>query len=119
MVGGLIITNDREIDIATLEQAERWVSYGWRVVLDCRGDDDRTIREKAHAYARQYGKRCRVPPVPSDQEIARRLNQVYRLLLGDEYLDAVTKLYALDPGAAIKELQEGLAKVRGLRQQDN
>jgi hypothetical protein len=119
MTRGLIIANDREIDIATSEQAERWMSYGWHVVLDCRGDDERTIREKAHAYAHQHGKRCRVPPILSDQEVTRRLNQAYRLLLGDDYLDAVTKLYALDPGAAIKELQAGLAKVRGPRHQDS
>jgi hypothetical protein len=91
MTRGLIIANDREIDIATPEQAERWATYGWRVALDCSGDDERTIREKAHAYARQHGKRCRVPPVLSDQEITRRLNQVYRLLLSDGSVDAVAK----------------------------
>jgi hypothetical protein len=111
MTRGLIIANDREIDIATSERAERWAVYGWRVALDCRGDDSHTIREKAHAYARQQGKRCRVPPVLSDQEIARRLNQIYRVLLGDDYFDAVTKLYMLDPQAAVKELQKGLDRI--------
>jgi hypothetical protein len=91
MTRGLIIANDREIDIATPEQAERWATYGWRVALDCSSDDERTIREKAHAYARQQGKRCRVPPVLSDQEITRRLNQVYRLLLSDGSVDALAK----------------------------
>ena len=91
MTRSLIIANDREIDIATPEQAERWAIYGWRVVLDCSGDDERTIREKAHAYARCHSKRCRVPTVLSEQEITRRLNEVYRLLLTDVYGDAVTK----------------------------
>ena len=46
-----------------------------------------------------------------DQEIAWRLNQVYHVLLGEDYYDAVARLHMLDPQAAIKELQQGLDRI--------
>jgi len=110
----LIVENDRLVDVVfSPETAESRARNGWRIVLDCAGDDWRAVREKAHAYAHQHRKKCRAPEPLSDEELAERLHQVYTRLLGEELINAIAQLYAHDPAQAIAFFKDTLREKAG------
>ena len=110
----LIIENDRAVHVVrSTEDMERRAQYGWRVVFDCASDDWRTVLRKAHAYARERRKTCNLPPGLSDEELADRLNQAYTLLLGEETMGLLGRLYAQEPDTAVKLMQDLIREAAG------